>query len=211
METKQTKSKEELEEALLRQILNFRRSAKHFDEGALEEAERLASVIYILCDESRHQRSLLRSLNLRNVHKFPDTGMRPKGNTFYGGPPLLRLWKEGGEIVCYVPALSDTHFLTELHFRHWWEQAVFTNSHGRDLSRKELVFRLRSQDGGGHVDKDNKGLEYIDFKSNKRHHTFSADLVLSSSTPNVPLINAHWLTMRQIAWEVDWVLKKLGY
>lgn len=204
------KPKEELDAALRRQVANFRRSMLHFDDGAVEEAERMASTVYILCAESNHQRSLLKSLGLRTAHHFPDTGMRPNGGTFYPGPPLLRLKNEGGQIS-FVPALDSPEFFNELPFSKWWEQAVFTNSNGRNLSRKELVFRLRSQDGGGHVDKLNKGLEYIDFKSRKRHHDLTETGLLSFALPNIPLDNPHWLTMRQIAWEVDWYLRKIGY
>ncbi|RDC60946.1 hypothetical protein HME9302_02163 [Alteripontixanthobacter maritimus] len=202
------RSKEELLESLVRQIANMRRSALAFDNGAMEEAERLASSVYILCADGSQQKSLLRVLNMRSRERFPDTGYRSKGMKIAFGPPLLCLWKEDGKLS-YKPPLEGFRTCEFLRFGKWWEQSVFTNEHGRAISRRELTFYIRSTDGGAHVDKAHANTEYHDFSKNGGHVTWSEDKKFYSQL-SVPQQNTHWQTMRQITWELDYVIKRLG-
>ena len=84
----------------------------------------------------------------------------------------------------------------------WWEGSVYRNAAGNDLSRKNLVFCLRSQDGGSHVDADHKNEEYFRFLKYGDHVSSSADGSISVYTSGNTSVLA-LQTVRQIAWELS--------
>lgn len=91
---------DELRAALQRQVGHLRRSAKAYDEGFVEEAERLASCVYILLHHSsgkRGNKALLQSSGLLGQMRFPDSRV----TTYRAGLPL-----------CFIdPAKSETEYL----------------------------------------------------------------------------------------------------
>jgi hypothetical protein len=89
---------------------------------------------------------------------------------------------------------------------------------GKKLSRKNLIFALRHQMGGGHVDANitDDALQWLV----RGAHVLSPEQwkdaqgnVVESPAPEVasgPVPNGHWATMRQIGWELDFALTSLG-
>jgi hypothetical protein len=91
------KTRDEIEDELKRQIRNMSRSMDAFDRGALEEAERLASSVYILLhDGSGRQKSLLEQLGLKSGLQMVDSSLPPDSDPHVAtlGPPLLSICVE---------------------------------------------------------------------------------------------------------------------
>jgi hypothetical protein len=222
------KTKEELEEALGRQIGHLRRSCASYDAGELSEGERLAATCYILLhDGVGRQKSLLGQLGLKSKMRFVDSDQiaalkrngLPTDPLSSIGLPLVSIHLMENSAL-YVPFLGSTPFQSEaVTFSHWWEGEIYKNASGVTLTRKNLVFFLRSQDGGAHVDDHLRDEAYkwlatapderVKFLGNGRLAMSMAgqDQSLGSG---VVVKNAHWASMRQIAWEVDQSLKSAG-
>jgi hypothetical protein len=215
------KSPEEIIDALRRQLANMRRSFAAFDEGFEEEAERIASSVYIICQDSgRNNKSLLNQLCFKDHIKIPETCLRfkPEPGVVRGDPPLTAcMIKEDGTIT-YVPPLGSSKQILStprVAFSRWWEHGVYQSRRtGLMLSRKNLVFGLRSQDGGAHVDSSLKSEAYYRFSRLGDHVSWNTEKTLSVfslSNGGVPVTNGHLVSMRQIGWELDQALISKGF
>lgn len=211
--------REDLEAKLRSQMANMRRSCEAFDEGAHEEAERLASSVFIICHDGGKQQSLLTMLQMKRDARFYDTALKAipaEPDVVQLGPPLLAVMNDAAGMR-YVaplgpaPSAQDEPWLVK--FSKWWDQTVYANSRGHKLSRKNLVFAMRSQDGGGHVDSALTNEAYYRFLAHGDHQSWNAEGTLSINTqsPGIAADNLHWLSMRQIAWEVANALQRLGF
>lgn len=108
-----------------------------------------------------------------------------------------------------------------LPFGKWWEEEVFLTPEGRALSRKNLVFSLRDQDGGGHIDQILSNAEYImlrqiadprvvriknrpcgEKKPEVKFYLSLAEAKRKTSPDEEPIPGAHFATMCQVAWEL---------
>lgn len=160
------KSPEELREALERQIRHLRRSNRTYDEGDLEEAERIAAALYVLFADYASNKALTRVTKVRAHLRFPDsrnwTG-KPDPRSLWVGPPLCSVGHQGSYVPPLAPAEHQVPYPL-VQFQRWWDTVAFTTHKGRKLTRKNLVFRLRNEDGGGHVDKSLKSEAYHDLK-----------------------------------------------
>ncbi|WP_395622186.1 hypothetical protein [Sphingomonas daechungensis] len=212
---------DELRAALQRQVGHLRRSAKAYDEGFVEEAERLASCVYILLHHSsgkRGNKALLQSSGLLGQMRFPDSRV----TTYRAGLPL-----------CFIdPAKSETEYLPRFEekrteplplvgFQEWWAQSIYKWAPS-PLDRKDFVLALRDNDGGGHVGAFAKVLGYERYKALGMptlilHEGKTAVRMRNGGPPlgpfesfNTPFKNAHWASMRQIAWELNEALGSIG-
>lgn len=219
------KSKEKLEAELSEQLLALRASAKAYDEGNHWEAKRLSSTIYILLHDGGHNsRSLLGLLGKKGGLRLVSSKVVPpsQGTVVAASSTLIvhtRLTGSGAE---YVPVLDD-HPLRDqyrwLQFDRWWEEQVFHPVSSTSLSRKNIIFTMRSQDGGAHVDDAITNADYVRFDEkgdpSTRYHS-PGTLVLTTSeakqdSPSGEAIkNGIRATVRQIAWEVDHSLSKIA-
>jgi hypothetical protein len=201
------KTAEELYEALNRQILNLRRSISAYDEGATEEAERMAASIFIMLHEGSKNRALLLSLGLRKTMVFPDSSFillpsHPGGEVMQA-PPLCVIQMVENSVqyapLCIMDTPEEPLPVKWVSFERWWEQGIYTTARDRELSRKNVVFAMRNHDGGAHVG---------DKSYHEAYHWLATDFdprvrVTNGEGMKLPLKNAHWPTMRQVAWEVD--------
>lgn len=205
------KTEDDLRKALDRQISNMRRSMAAYDEGAIEEAERLAQSCYVLLQDGGGSRSLLGQLGLKRALTFPNSEIKlpdpPSGGELMRAPPLtvLQLGPEGTRIAPLCQIGMNLDGLPWLKFGKWWEQIIYTTSKGLKLKRMNLVFSMRNQDGGGHVDSkiDNESYHWLGFDLDPR-------IRITTEGSNQPVTGAHWATMRQTAWEVDQALLSLA-
>jgi hypothetical protein len=156
------KTNEELNEALTRKIGQLRRAALSYDAGKFDEAERIASDVYILLhDGGRNARSLLGQVGKKSTISFPDSrhsDFIEKPEKFIGIPLF-----SCGKSFNYIPILGTSSSLDAMNkyrFSKWWDQTVYITHRGLKLSRKNLVCSLRSQDGGAHVDDNLKSESY---------------------------------------------------
>jgi len=200
------KSEDDLRRALDRQVANMRRSMAAYDEGAIEEAERLAQSCYVLLHDGGGSRSLLGQLGLKRALTLPNSELQlpdaPFGGELMRAPPLtvFQMGPSGTNVAPLCQVGMNLVDIPWFKFSKWWEQIIFTTSKGLKLKRMNLVFSMRNQDGGGHVDRQ------ID---NEVYHWLGADVDPRIRIGTEPVTGAHWATMRQISWEVDQALISL--
>lgn len=206
------KDDDEIASAFQRQIRHLRRSAKAFDEGDTEEAERLASAIYILCHEGTQNRSLLKKLKIRTRITYYDSSAKQKDETIIiGGPPLLmfKIDEDGGRVGA---SCAENYMGEWVSFNKWWAGEVFHNVGGFTLTRKTLVFFMRSQDGGAHVDSHVRSGSYDRFvQVADQTGYFNGTKTSWMTMDHIGTRDAHWQTMRQIAWELEHSLEHHGF
>lgn len=219
MSFKYKRSREELEASLTRQLANMRRSAEAYDRGALEEAERLAVTAYVLLhDGNNRSKSLLGQLGLKDQLRFVSSATKPPPGAELLGLPLCGI-DAGQEGSTYFAPLGDITWITgkpgHLPFSKWWSEVVYTTVRGIELTRKNLVFALRTFDGG-HVDGSlrDEAYHWLATQADPRVTVApSGGVNISLNGPvggQAPVPNGHWATMRQIAWELDKALIEIG-
>ena len=222
-EFRHVRSRDDLLVELHEQLAALRSSSAAYDSGTLWEAKRLATVAYVLLhDGGRNSCSLLGQLGLKG--QFLSTVRRLDSPPL----PLAIIKMEMGKGATFAPFLAE-HSTEKnfLSFNKWYEEIVFENGHLKQ-KRKNLIFTLRSQAGGAHVDSEIKD-EAFQFLSSK------SQWVISSNGPGTakdaagnevpcppelehvfdgldgPVPNGNLATMRQIAWEIDQTLTLSGF
>lgn len=217
----------ELKEELREQILDIRSAASRFDQGDTWEAKRLATSVYVLLsDGTGRTRSLLGQMGLKkgmklltsNVNKevIREDGTRLSPQI---GTPMIRpsISFEGGKVVSsvYTPALGQGGAVGNhawVGFSNWWEERIFSESCHLRLTRKNIVFSIRSQDAGAHFDERVRNSQYRAFSLGKGPMTGLFEKTDSSgSSQIIQTKGGVRALMRQIAWEVDESLRILGY
>jgi hypothetical protein len=166
-------TREEVQAHLDQQMKFLETSAKHFDEGEIAEAKRMATHIRVLVHDTKSSKSLLRQLELKTT-LFRDTRRRdlrddpqlskspplPKGcevqtgqsytvHSAYFGLVESAVGQHGPAF--YAPLdKCVSHQL--LPFDEWWDALVFNTDDGLSLTRRSLILTMADQDGGAHVD-----------------------------------------------------------
>lgn len=103
-----------------------------------------------------------------------------------------------------------------MSFDEWWEtEAIFATPDGQTFSRKNLVFSMRTQDGGAHFDErwENALYRVMATATDERVRRSGGGLNISvGATPpeGQPIPDAHLASMRQVAWELLTALKALS-
>ncbi|WP_156465592.1 hypothetical protein [Methylobacterium sp. Leaf106] len=196
----------EIVEALTHQVGFMRSSCRAYDKGSLQEAQRLASAVYIIVVDGG-QRSLLTQLSARRDLQFFDSTYAddPRNLSEYMPMILMRVGglNEKGDIDCkYVPVVNGPMTSGEnVKFVDWWERRIiFDDKRGNALTRRSIVRALRSQDGGSHFDEHLTDPAYVALsRENAPGWGFGVDGDIS--TPFPP--GAHLAMMRVIAWELE--------
>lgn len=190
-------SSQELVFHLQEQIGFLKASADAYDRGFDGEAKRLAVTIRVLVHDTRNSKSLLGLLGQKSI-PFLDTSIPLT--------PGNRSTHSGLVVTSMVPGVGAKHvaFLddrpggkpVETEFDSWWSTAVFVDSKGRALSRKDLVLAVANQDGGAHVD-PKLDQTYADLSRNN-----SLGLFYSDGTQSEPLRGPEKAALRQICHEL---------
>lgn len=201
-----------------RQML--RRSSEAYDAGAHYEAKRLATIVFTLVrDGGRNNRSLLTQLDLKDHLRFISSSA---DLTIFHIP---KTHLASAMVVDYrYPAIfAPRHYfrtfadkpLKEVSFSQWWEETIIEKALHLEpdpkrvksitLSRKNLVFSLRDQDGGAHIDPALTDPVYAEI-------AVGEGVGLSATSPDGTLepLRAQLPSMRQIAWELEQTLQQLG-
>lgn len=226
------RSPKELDEILARQIGHLRRSLDCYERGMWEEAERLATSVYILVvDGARQTKSLLSQMGLRETLSFVSCKTK---SIPYHRLPICGVEAHGDEHVYFPLFMLPTwlhHDVRRLPFAEWWNETIYLHNPGVELTREKFVCTLRSQDGGAHVDQKitreayrlikamgNDALRIVDGRP--------VDTAMGNGGPmtkeieeqlkkppyrnNPPMKGAHWAAMAHIAWELDTSLSEAG-
>lgn len=181
-----------------------------FDSGAVEEAERLAQSCYVLLHDGGGSHSLLGQLDLKRDMILPNSAREilplPPGSIAMTIPPLtvLEMTPTSAQIMPICSADPKMPNLPWLKVGKWWSQVIYTTRKSLQLKRMNLIFSMRNQDGGGHVD------GHLD---NETYRWLAVDVdpgMRITGTNAGPVTGAHWASMRQIAWEVDEALKRMN-
>lgn len=191
------KTRDELLEALQEQIGFLRSSCALYDEGAASEAARIATSIFALVNDGSSQ-SLLTLLGLRKSLEFVSYAVEPTPGNLLAEEPLVFLRVSDQGASC-KPMLDHGPFPPKrLKFSHWWErEVVFLLPNTQKLDRKRLVFAMRNQDGGSHVDPRLSDETYITFSRDHRWTSQKAD-----GSKSLPSPRAHHATMRHLGFEL---------
>lgn len=213
---KTIKTDEELNQALKIQRSALAASAKAYDAGETWEALRLATSVWILVhDSGRNNRSILGALGLKKKLQFLSTAYPCPPNNMIDWHPLVG-FSIGSKGVKPQPFLENTSKPSyEVKFSSWWEKEniYLSGDKKRRLSRKNLIFNLRSRDGGAHYDPDRVDPNFSSLKSGAGwtvNTNGASQTIGGTSEQGTPLRELELGTMRQIAWEVMETLDRAG-
>lgn len=229
---KYIKTRENLIAELKDQLAALRLSCTSYDKGNRWEAKRLATAIHILLHDRGRTKSLSRQLGLKAKLRIP-SAVQPMRKSSDGGmiSPLIVicLTQENGKRAAFFsPIKGETSDYKALQFNDWWEENIFEQTYGRNTSRKNVVFSLRDQDGGSHVDSHLTDKEYFGLKyDGDPNFCFNSEtgelsgpafevatgkkIILPSQPGEKPIPDAPFAIVRQIAWEVDKSFELIGY
>ena len=216
------KTESELLEGLRRQIGHLRSSCAAFDAGKLAEAERIASAVYIIChDGNKNNVSALTHAKLRPKLLIPDTtsyhyrALRETGQ-LHCNIPMCNLWKEQDGSIRHHPFFGEPEQMDRIRFSKWWDQVVYLTAKNLRLTRKNLVYFMRSQDGGAHLDNRITSEAYAFLEAGNQpfltKHPIYGEMYFQVAFKGLGYPKfGHWATMRQIGWELEIALTALGF
>ena len=186
----------------------MRASCKSYDAGETWEAKRLAVTAHnLLHDGGRFNKSILSQLGILTKINFADSSIEITPGWTYSGTRLVYCQIESdGERSAYIAPLSSGEDTVRqfIKFSQWYDESVFSNHAGRSFSRKNLIFALRSQDGGAHFDVKLKDDAYLQFSVDP-----GTDFVVSVNGQKLTKLGAHLASMRQIAGEIEITLDRI--
>jgi hypothetical protein len=215
---KYKKSIQQLASEFKDQLSALRASNAGYDGGSLWEAKRLATSMYILFHDGGNNKSITGILNIKGKLKLLSSVVErnyPTGSTvLFRSPHNIVSVSMGPSGVTCIPNFDITFPMSSykwVNFAKWWEEKVIDDGQRTSLSRKNIIFSMRNQDGGAHTDPDLKDESYSSYKhigvgtQILSHHSSGLQ---SGPTPIPNLIDA---TVRQISWEVDQSFEAIGY
>lgn len=204
--SRHVRSEDEVRDAFKEQMLAISASSKSYDEGHLWEARRLATAAYtLLHDGTGRTKSILTQLKARAKLIFYSSA-RPLDPSLLPSIALINMKTSGGPWTFSAPldGVREAPWLHEMQFPNWYEEPIFKMLNGNVLTRKNLIFALRSQDGGSHFDGElpDNAYYYFATENDPRVRLVDGDV-------ERPMPNAHLASMRQIAWEISESVKPL--
>lgn len=195
------REKGEVEQELRNQLAALEASCSGYDSANFWEGPRIATGIYNIVNDGRKQGvSILSQLGIKSKMLFISYSTPQMPGNLLSWIPLCMI-RLSSEKVEYVPQLDKgPDQPIWVSFREWWQEAVFENAKGQKLSRMNLVFALRSQDGGSHFDSELPITPYLELKEKGGGFQFG-DGDLAEAAKFIP--NAHLATVRHIAFELQ--------
>lgn len=204
-----TRTQAELEAELAEQLAALRKLSADFDGGEMWAAKLLATVVSVLCHDGRQDvKSLLGQLGIRDTLQCVNTAFPASPGNLMHQNTLIAIQFGAGGGVRQVPLYQGTE--AEAHpkvpFTEWWGGPVFVGNAPAsvEVARWQLVYFLRSQDGGSHYDATLSSEQYLILKE-------GGGWQMVSGGQKQPLEPVHAISMRAIAWELDQSLRALGH
>lgn len=195
------RSRSELLLSLATQMKAIEASSHSYDAGNTWEAVRLASAVYILVhDGSKKVQSIFTQLGVRGSLRFISYATPGRPGNLVRETPLVMLRLTSGEGAKYIPKLGDGPLPPhQVQFHTWWEdEKIYREPDTHFLNRRRLVWSLRDQEGGGHLDAEITDPAYIRFSRETE-----GGWITSVNGVERKVMDGHLATMRHIAWEIQ--------
>jgi len=187
----------EYKEKLNTHIMFLRSSCINYDNGVLEEALRIAVSLRVIFYDSSSGKSILSHLgekrSIKLISTFDTTeklkkmgivsvAILPMMATSKGIKPPLDSWGDG---VLFT-------------VKEWMEEVIWKEN-GISMSRWDIIDSAANQDGGAHVDSNEKLSE----KTQKMKKGFDGEGTITSDgiTVSLNFMNHHYPLLRQFAHE----------
>lgn len=158
----------ELQNMLADQVSALISSCENYDNGLHWEAMRIATTVYVIVNNGKNKGvSVLSQIGVRDKLGFVSycRGPLPVSGNTVPQSHLTYLKFDGRGGAEYKPICYSANERTKiLPFNDWWREPIFDDANGGTLSRLDLVFYLRSQDGGSHYDTELSSAIYANFK-----------------------------------------------
>lgn len=200
-----SRDRDELISEFKEQLVALRTACAGYDREQYWQAKHIATILYILFhDGTGRTRSLLSHLGLRSAFRVLSTYAPEQPGTIAGfATPLLgisfdrdRIWHSP---TFEVPLMHrEPRWLKP---QDWYEESVFHARSGIRLSRKNVIFTMRTQDGGSHVDDRIRDAAYRVFS--KQGDQSLRWRRVPSDTPVEAITNGTRALVRQFAWELE--------
>lgn len=211
--SKYTRSKRELVVELSEQFEALKASASSYDAGKYWEAKRLATSVHTLVSEGKNSISVLRQLEIKSRIQFLTSAQPPDepGKQTIGILKGMCGIAQTSAGPVYYPVLDSAFYKRRVAFHCWWDEELFTNQSNYKISRKNIVFFLRSKDGGSHFDGSIPQSAYLSLKTGNDTGVlaFHGDLKTYNVADAIPINNGHFAIMRQISYEVIETLRPI--
>ena len=200
------RTRHETVDALETQLLALRASCDSYDRGNKWEAMRLASSVYIMLhDGGKRNKSILTQLGIRDKIRYISSARPIDPRNLMSEHSLVGLHfvkDAAGARAEYIPMLEKSMLFVSLReepLSRWFAEGIVRDASRRILTRKNLIYSLRDQDGGSHFDEELTDDAYIGISRDNSMgmHVFDG----AKSEPVSPF--PHLASMRQVAWEID--------
>jgi hypothetical protein len=207
-----TRSHEELLASLQTQLMAIEVSCQSYDAGNQWEAFRIATAVHVLVhDGGKKVRSILTQLGIRGPLRFVSSGHGHFPGNLARELQLVKMrisTERGGE---YLPVLGDCATPPRLvQFHTWWDDdKIFRDPDSFFLNRRRLVWSMRDQDGGAHLDNELTDPAYVRLSKKESPIKVGIRTTFEDGTTSEtlkPLEGAHFALMRQVAWELQQTL-----
>jgi hypothetical protein len=196
---------------LARQLGFLLRSCHAFDEGYVDEAIRIATVLRVLVYDTRASTSVLTHLNAKDTIRLLSTcpelrSLIPgtptdvdlaKFDIHFQGLVMTRLIAGKGAVL--LPGLDRKGRYGLLSVHDWWHQIVWVVKCDQILTRGVIILTAANQDGGAPVDSTLTPV-YEALAADGVAGTYVARSTDIEQRGN--LENAHFVSLRQMAYEV---------
>ena len=181
---------------LFRQLGFLWRSCAAYDQGYVDEAVRIATVIRVLIHDTPQSTSLLKNLNALHIllssTVVTDPHIKPVFMTSMG-----RLRATGTETT-RTANTDPTALKIQIAVAEWWNQVVYIYG-SVHATRKQLVLGAANKDGGAHVDSGlTKEYEALLMTGQRGWFYYSP----TSDDHFEPVKNEHLLYIRQMGFEL---------
>lgn len=186
----------DFQEILLEHVQFLRSSCASFDVGFDGEAKRMAVSVRVLLHDTANSHSLFSQMGLKGID-FYNTAfeLSPTNLIPHHGLIGIIMKDDGANYAAYLDNIPP-EFIRWTKFSDWWNEIIFDNLKGSQLTRRDIVLGLANKEGGAHVDqKLNSAYETI--TRNSQFWTFE------SADGSKPLEGRmERVTMRQISHEI---------
>lgn len=191
------RTRAELVNEMSEQLKALQFLAEQFGDGRMWAAKLMATIIYVICHDSHGPTvSLLSQLGARDKLRCVSTASEPHpGNLLT--VPLMLGFHLGGAGPIQIPRfrMHELSIFKWYPFNQWWEQPVYCRGTEEIITRKQLIFAVRSKDGGGHFDSELDCANYVNMK-------LGAGWIASVGEVDLPPDPSHLITVWAIGFEL---------